>query len=56
MDSFIRSLDIGNSRSEALEMAVLNYNKHWGAERAVININVSETNKGQELSFHFAGG
>ena len=56
VDSFIRSLDIGNSRSEALEMAVLNYNKHWGAERAVININVSETNKGQELSFHFAGG
>ena len=34
VDSFIGSVDMSRSRSEALEAAVLDYNERWGGGRA----------------------
>ena len=34
VDSFVGFIDMGRSRSEALEAAVLDYNDHWGGGRA----------------------
>ena len=55
VDSFIRAVDGGNSRSQALEAAALEYNDRWGAGRAAVRLTPADKER-QASSLQATGG